>query len=316
MDGREADGRTQATLPVQYGQAPAGTPAARARYFNAGNAAFNVTPPPVPDIALTAEAARALDPASGTGLFACDAGERMGLPYPATTPLLLARYARIRGGDTLAIDFACSGSIWYVIAGRGVTEAAGERIEWGPGDAFVLPGGGPVRHSAGDGDAVLWSCTDEPQTAFFAVSPPAAGRAAIRPVHFPADELARQLDLIYSVAQGEQASGMAVMCSVEGLEGAATALPGLSLALNSLPPGAGQRPHRHNSVAVMLILRGSNAHSLVDGHRKDWSDWATTVTPPGAVHSHHNEGSERALFLIVQDLGLHHHARTTGFEFA
>jgi hypothetical protein len=39
------------------------------------------------------------------------------------------------------------------------------------------------------------------------------------------------------------------------------------------------------------------------------------VTPPGAPHSHHNDGDRRALFLIVQDGGLHYHARTMGFSF-
>jgi hypothetical protein len=39
------------------------------------------------------------------------------------------------------------------------------------------------------------------------------------------------------------------------------------------------------------------------------------VTPPGAVHSHHNDGGRRADFLIVQDGGLHQHARTMDFAF-
>ena len=47
----------------------------------------------------------------------------------------------------------------------------------------------------------------------------------------------------------------------------------------------------------------------------DWAPWATTVTPPTAVHSHHNEGTRQALFLIVQDGGIYNHARTMGFEY-
>ncbi len=54
---------------------------------------------------------------------------------------------------------------------------------------------------------------------------------------------------------------------------------------------------------------------MVGGVRCDWSPFATLVTPPGAPHSHHNGGDSRALFLIVQDGGLHYHARTMGFEF-
>jgi gentisate 1,2-dioxygenase len=38
------------------------------------------------------------------------------------------------------------------------------------------------------------------------------------------------------------------------------------------------------------------------------------ITPPGTFHSHHNDGDEVALFLIVQDGGLYYHARTMGFS--
>ena len=50
--------------------------------------------------------------------------------------------------------------------------------------------------------------------------------------------------------------------------------------------------------------------------RVDWSPFATMVTPPAEVHSHHNGGPRPARFLIVQDGGWHYHARTMGFEFA
>ncbi|WP_160312477.1 hypothetical protein [Caballeronia mineralivorans] len=41
------------------------------------------------------------------------------------------------------------------------------------------------------------------------------------------------------------------------------------------------------------------------------------MTPPAALHSHHNEGhGPRARFLIVQDGGLYYHGRTMGFAFA
>jgi gentisate 1,2-dioxygenase len=86
--------------------------------------------------------------------------------------------------------------------------------------------------------------------------------------------------------------------------------------MNSLPGGAVQRPHRHNSVAVSLVIKGDRCFSLIDGRRKDWAPWATTITPPVAVHSHHNGGNEQALFLIVQDGGLYYHTRAMGFEFA
>lgn len=84
---------------------------------------------------------------------------------------------------------------------------------------------------------------------------------------------------------------------------------------HSLPAGAMQRPLRHNSVAVSLVIQGDRCYSMIDGVRKDWAPWATTITPPVSVHSHHNDGDEQAMFLIVQDGGLFYHARAMGFEF-
>ena len=85
--------------------------------------------------------------------------------------------------------------------------------------------------------------------------------------------------------------------------------------MNYLPPGVTQRPHRHNSVAVSLVINGGNCFSTIDGKRKDWAPWCTTITPPVSVHSHTNHGDERAMFLIIQDGGLYYHGRTMGFEF-
>jgi gentisate 1,2-dioxygenase len=86
--------------------------------------------------------------------------------------------------------------------------------------------------------------------------------------------------------------------------------------MNSLPGGKAQRPHRHNAVAVALIIEGERCYSIIDGKRKEWSQWATTITPATSVHSHHNGGNKQSMFLIIQDGGFYYHARTMGFAFA
>ncbi|MEJ1975761.1 MAG: cupin domain-containing protein [Acetobacteraceae bacterium] len=205
------------------------------------------------------------------------------------------------------------GVIHYVITGSGRTDCAGETNEWGPGDVFILPGGMDHRHHAGAEDAVLWLVTNEPLLALERMQAPVPGDAPTRVVHYPAAEIAHQMEAIYTM--GGVDAGRAVMFSSDAQEHSRNILPTLTLAMNSLPPGQSQRAHRHNSVAVALVIAGENCHSLVDGRRKDWSPYATTVTPPTSVHSHVNEGSSRALFLIVQDGGLYHHARAMGFSF-
>ena len=305
--------QTIADLPVQRASAPRSKAEARALYFNSGNA-FMRQPGPVPDDNFVTEPARALHPDTPTSLIACDRARELNTPFPATAPLVLARYARIRAGESLRTEFVASAMIGYVIAGSGATRCGEERIEWKAGDVFTLPCGVPHTYEAGS-DAVIWMVTNEPQLAFENLSPPRPGAAPTEPVLFPAEEIAKQIELLYQVGRNEQIAGSALIFSSERQEHTRNLLPTLTLAMNSLPPGEMQRAHRHNSVAIALIVQGEGCYSLVDGRRKEWSQWATTVTPGTAVHSHHNAGNRRALFLIVQDGGIYSHARATGFEF-
>ena len=92
--------RSIADLPPQTAANPASKAEGRARYFNTGNA-FNVKLPAVPNAVFAAEPVQALDPATPTGLIACDVSGEMACAFPATSPLVLAYYARIRSGETL-----------------------------------------------------------------------------------------------------------------------------------------------------------------------------------------------------------------------
>lgn len=302
-----------AELPAQRPSQPATPAQARGRFFNTGNA-FNVVLPTVPDHLFTEEPAAALAPHAKTGLFACDLSDTLACPFPATTPLVLARYARIRAGESLTTDFAASGIICYVIRGSGTTVDAKERIVWNAGDLFILPGGLAYTHTA-DEDAVLWLVTNEPLLAFERLRAPADGNAPTEIVHFTAGEIDRQIDYLYEIGRNEEIAGSALIFSSAEQEASRNILPTLTVAINSLPGGKSQRPHIHNSVAVTLIINGPGCYSVMNGRRKDWSRWATSITPPTAVHSHHNGGNERAMFLIIQDGGIYYHARAMGFEF-
>ncbi len=292
---------------------PASPAEARARYFNTANA-FDMKLPPVPDAVFTEEPARALDPDAPTGFTACDISAELACAFPATSPLVLARYARIRAGETLTADFNATGVLAYAIRGRGSVASAGEMLNWAAGDLLLLPGG-EAHPWAAEEDAVLWLVTNEPQLAFDHARAPAPGMAPTDPVHYPAAEIAEQVDLLMQTGRTEEIPGSALIFSAERQEATRNALPTLTCAMNALEPGQSQRPHRHNSVAVSLIVEGEGCYSVVDGRRKDWAPWATTITPPVSSHSHHNEGPQRAMFLIVQDGGIFYHARAMGFEF-
>lgn len=298
-----------ADMPAQLPAAPESPAAERSRFFNSGNA-FNIKLPVVPRQVFTSPAEAAM---SGvTRLIACDQAEALGAPFPATTPLMLAHYARITSGDTLEIDFAATGTIAYVIVGSGDLQRGDEQVRWGAGDVILIPGGMPSRLSASS-DAVLWLVSNAPQLALDGSLP--GLDAPVDLIHYPAAEIARQVELIYQATPDETTSGIAVIFSSDRLQAARNILPSLTLSLNTLPPHTHQRGHKHNSAALTLIVQGEQCYSKVDGHDCAWAPWATLVTPPGSPHSHHNGGDKRALFLIVQDGGLHYHARTMGFEF-
>ena len=290
---------------------------ARARYFNSGNA-FGIKYPPVPRHVFVAERDHAFAPDTPTSLIDLDLSGALELPFPATTPLILARYARIRAGESLSTAFRASGEACYVIQGAGHTQDGDSEMHWQAGDALFLPGGQSWTHTAdaGSDDTVLWIVTDEPQLAFQGVEPTASSNAqASGPVHFPGARIESELEALYASPNAENMPGFAVVFSTDWMEAKRNIHPTMTFAMNSLPPGQVQRAHHHNSVAVTLCVRGEGGYSVTSGERIDWSRHVVFVTPPGEDHAHFNDGTEQARFLIVQDGGLHYHCRTMDFDY-
>src|SRR5260370_8009894 len=110
----------------------------RARYYSSLDG-FNVKSPRVSAHVFLPERDRALDPTAPTGLIPLDQSGPLALDFPATTPLILARYARIRAGERLATRFAASGQIYYAIAGGGETRWGDEAIAWDARHPLRLP---------------------------------------------------------------------------------------------------------------------------------------------------------------------------------
>jgi hypothetical protein len=99
-----------ADLPVQTAVNPSTKAQSRARYFNTGNA-FNVQLPAVPNMVFTDEPNKALLASTETCLIPCDVSDQMQCGFPATSPLILAYYARICSNEELETEFISSGSI-------------------------------------------------------------------------------------------------------------------------------------------------------------------------------------------------------------
>ena len=294
----------------------------RARYVPVERG-FNIVRPALEPQAFIAEAARAFADDTPTGFVPLDLSPALGTDHAATTPFMLARYARIRRGERLACTLAASGEIWAVLRGRGALERDGQALRWSEGDMLALPGGIASTWTAED-DAVLWLATDEPALAFLGVRPEAADRAPIEATHYRAGDIACELRALYDRTMAPDTPGRALFMASARTERLGTCLPAMTLTLNAVRPGEAQRPHRHNAAALVLALREARCASTIGGRTFPWTKHVTLLTPAGAAHDHRNapkpDGAVReediALSLIVQDGGLYYYGRTMGFSFA
>lgn len=289
--------------------------ASRARFISVEEG-FNIKRPELAPTSFDAERDRALSPEEPTGFILLDKSEVLGTSFPATSPLLLAKFLRIREGEAVEAQLKASGEIYHVVCGQGRTSQNGATLNWGPGDIFCLPGGLETEHRSLEGDCVLYSVTDEPMIAFERVVPAARAEAPIEAVHYPAEMIAAELAALYERELDDETPGRALFLTSDRMAAERTCLPSLTLTLNAVLPGESQRSHKHNAAAIVFITKEGSCHSVIGGQILPWTQSSVLLTPSNVPHSHLNDGGETAVALIVQDGGLHYHCRTMGFEFA
>ncbi len=287
----------------------------RARYYSPSNI-FQVKRAPIPRRNFVAECERARADSTPTQWITLDIAEEIGVDGPATTPLMLARYAKVAPGDTLDGCFAASGEIYYVISGSGTATKASETLSFMKGDVFTLPGGGATALQADGDGVVLFQVTNEPELAFHGLAAPEPANAPTVAARYPmADWLSELTNARDINSRDEGRSGQALHLTSERNGRTDSLHPTIKVAINSLDPGCRQRPHRHNSVAMTLPLQSQHVHSVIEGERLDWHPFAMMITPPAELHEHCNDGDEMMLSLVIQDGGLYFRCRTIGFSF-
>jgi gentisate 1,2-dioxygenase len=278
---------------------------------------FNISRPALEACSFDSELSSAFDRDAASGFTLLDKSNMLSTPFPATSPLLLAKFLRLNRGDCLFAQANASGEIYYVVCGSGHTEWENDALHWRAGDIFCLPGGLALRHSAeGLEDCILYVVTDEPMLAFERVRPEVLSSAPIEPVHYPAGLIAAQLAALFEREIGPETAGRALFLTSARMAEQRTCLPSLTLTLNAVLTGERQRPHKHNAAAIVFIVKEGSVHSCIGNRSFPWRQNAVILTPANAVHSHVNTGSAPAVALIVQDGGLHYHCRTMGFEFS
>lgn len=295
-----------------------------ARYFEYSRAANPVGSGHIPKVPLERfDAAR--HRGAATGILPFDLSTELGIEVgPATSPALCASFIRIHAGDRLDTAPIATSELYYVLAGKGFSAVNGDVIRWDTGDFFVLPGGCRSTHRAAE-DATFYWVTDEPLLRYLGVVPT---EPRFRPTYFAADRTNAELDAVVASPHATDRNRLAVLLNTAPNAQTQTVTHVLWAMYGLLPVDAIQRPHRHQSVALDLIVecepgcytmvgRSIDAQGdVVDPTRVDWEAGGAFVTPPGLWHAHFNESGAPARLIPIQDAGLHTYLRSLDIRFA
>jgi gentisate 1,2-dioxygenase len=267
-----------------------------------------------------------------TAVLPLNLQHELGTAVTATSPALAAHFLRILPGERLEARAEATSSLFYVLRGRGHlsspvgTAGGGESLDfaWTTGDLFTLPWGQTPELEASE-ESVLYWVHDGPLLAYLGVTP---SRARFRACHYPAARLEEELQRLLADPAACRGNRLSLLLASADCPASRTVTHTLWAMLGLVPPGAVQPPHRHQSVALDLILDcDPGCHTLVgtelaaDGtianpRRVDWQPGGVFVTPPGHWHSHVNPGNRLARLLPIQDAGLHTYLRSLDIRFA
>ena len=259
-----------------------------------------------------------------TSIVPLDVSAELGIDGPATSPALSAAFVHVEPGDDLATRPVATSELWFVIGGHGTTTTDdGTVIEWAEGDLFVLPAGLGAVHRA-SAPTTCYRVTDEPLLRHLGVVP---SDRRFQPTLFPAADLQAELARIEADPHALDRNRLSVLLSTAEQTRTLTVTNVLWAMYGMVPAGAVQKPHRHQSVALDLIISAppgcftevgrslDGDGEIVDAVRVDWESGGAFITPPGLWHAHHNESGEPAYLLPVQDAGLLTHLTALDIRF-
>jgi len=270
-----------------------------------------------------AEFGRELHETGGTRIIPLDISEALGCEGPATSPALCANFVRILAEEELSTNFNATSQLFYVMHGSGHTEFDGIDIPWKKGDFVALPTGKETRHFA-DTNATFYLVHDEPLLRYLGAK---ADVPRFKPTLYISEDSLRELDKVRKEADAANRSRISVLLANKEIDQTLTVTHTLWAMLGVLPKGAVQLPHRHQSVALDLILDCtpgcytlvgtsiSATGEIINATKVDWKPYSAFITPPGYWHAHYNASSNDAHLIPMQDAGLQTYLRTLDITF-
>jgi gentisate 1,2-dioxygenase len=260
-----------------------------------------------------------------TGVVPLDLSNELGIvDGEATSPALLANFLRIRAGEQIDTNPNATSQLYYVLYGRGFAAINGHLVKWEKGDFLTLPAGA---HSVfyADAEAAMYWVHDEPLLRYLGAD---ATQPRFRPTKFRRADAVAKLQDIAARPGANDKSRVSVLLANANQEQTLTITHVLWAMFGVLPAGQEQRPHRHQSVALDLILdappsgcytllgtRLDERGDIADPIRVDWQAGGAFTTPPGMWHAHYNETDQPAHLIPVQDAGLQTYLRSLDIKF-
>jgi len=267
----------------------------------------------------------ALHQSGPTAVVPLDLSNELGCSAPATSPGLSANFLRIEAGEGLKAAANATSLLFYVLHGSGSLKRAGTpQLDWSAGDLFVLPAGEPPLLTA-KATSVLYWVHDGPLLSHLGVE---ASTARFEPTHYPAALLQRELDQLLADPSSARSNRLSLLLANSDLPQSRTVTHTLWAMLGVVPAGAIQPPHRHQSVALDLIidcdpgcytLVGTEldaSGAIANPSRIDWQSGGAFITPPGYWHAHVNSSERMSRLLPIQDSGLHTYLRSLDIRFS
>jgi gentisate 1,2-dioxygenase len=251
-----------------------------------------------------------------------DLSEALRCTGPASGPSLAANFIRLEADAPLETRVNATSELFYVIQGSGVTTVDGREIAWSQGDFFTLPGS-PAQHR-GSQTAVLYWVHDAPLLEYLGVE---RKRARFSPTHYTRQALNHALEEAAADPRAKTRSRVSLILGNPNFQQTMTVTHVMWAMYGLTEPNTRQLPHRHQSVAMDLIIEAQpgcytlvgtelNADGTIKNPRRiDWKSGAAFVTPPGYWHEHRNESGARAYLTPIQDAGLHTYLRTLDITF-
>ena len=273
--------------------------------------------PKLPKIPCTAFD-RELHQQGATRIIPLDLSQQLQTIAPAISPVISASFLKICSQESLKTTTPATAQLFYVIRGKGKTDSEYGTMEWSKGDLFTLPSCDGVIHAASEDAAIYW-VTDAALVNYLGVR---ATKPRFRPSFYQRDRLLSELNQVAQEPGASKRNRIGIILGNNATRLTRSLTHTLWALIVYLPVGTEQKPHRHNSVALDLVIDApESAYTLVgksldakgnivNGERVYWKSGSVFVTPPGLWHSHHNDGDRDALLLPIQDAAFQSYMRT------